>query len=263
MKTRQVFKSAIYSFLSIVLLILFSTSLLVHTGNAQYSTSAERILNHYVRVTGGLDAYEKIENRLTKTEVEIQGSNISLTITMMAQKPNLVRIITESPATGKVVSGCNGETVWELSEVKGPIIKYGRERENALHLNTLDRFARWKEVYRKAEYRGVKDINGQSCFAVYVEPYEADPQTLYFDRETKLLVALKTEMKSEMGILPILSYFDDYREVDGVKLPFKTQIIVASQVMVSRVKSIEHNVPMDEKLFALPEEIRNLVDRQG
>jgi hypothetical protein len=39
--------------------------------------------------------------------------------------------------------------------------------------------------------------------------------------------------------------------------------MVASQEMVSRVKSIEHNVSLDSNLFALPDEIRDLVDRQG
>jgi outer membrane lipoprotein-sorting protein len=263
MKTGKAFSMVIYSAGFILLVIFLSTSLMVQTAYGQYSPSAEKILNHYVRVTGGADAYEKIRNRVTRTEVEIEGSNISLNITMMAKKPNLVKIVTESPATGKVVSGCNGETVWELSDVKGPIVKKGREKENALHLNTLDRFACWKEVYRKAEFKGVKEMNGHSCFVVYVEPYEADPQTLYFDRASKLLVALETKMKSEMGNLPILSYFEDYREVDGVTLPFMTRVMVASQVMVSRVKSVEHNVSLDSNLFALPDEIRDLVDRQG
>jgi zinc protease len=263
MKTSNAFSMVIYSLGFIFLVIILSTSLLVQTAYGQYSPSAEKILNHYVRVTGGADAYEKIQNRVTRTEVEIESSNIRLNMTIMAKKPNLVKIVTESPATGKVLSGCNGETVWELSNVKGPIVKKGKERENALHLNTLDRFACWKEVYRKAEFKGVKDINGHSCFVVYVEPYEADPQTLYFDRGSKLLVALETEMKSEMGILPIISYFEDYREVDGIMLPFMTQVMVASQVMVSRVKSIEHNLSLEDSLFALPDEIQNLVDRQG
>jgi zinc protease len=247
----------------LVLSCIFGIFILAQCSFAQFSPGAEEILDGYIRVTGGTGAYEKIENRMTHSEIEIHGSNIKLNITVMAQKPNLIRIVTESPVTGKVVSGCDGETVWELSDIKGPIIKYGKERENALHLNILDRFVHWREIYKKVEYRGLEKQNSKLCFVVYLEPYQADSQTLYFDLKTMLLVTLKTELRSDMGSLPVVSYFSDYREVDGVILPFETRIEMASQVMISRVKRMEHNVLLDQNFFALPEEIQPLLKQSG
>jgi len=263
MKVRHIFKLKICLFKIIILGVIGIFSLIPPASYAQFSPGAEEILDGYIRVTGGMDAYQKIINRMTQSEVEIQKSNITMNIVVIAQKPNLSRIVTESLVTGTVISGCDGETVWELSDVKGPIIKHDQERANALHLNILDRYANWREIYKKVEYRGIEKVNGQRCFVVYLEPHAADSQLLYFDLQTMLLVALKTELKSEMGSIQVRSYFSDYRDVDGIKLPFETRIEMASQVMISRIKKVEHNVALDQNFFALPEEIQPLLKQSG
>ncbi|UCF63259.1 MAG: DUF620 domain-containing protein [bacterium] len=259
MKICNFFNLKIWLFKTLMMGFIWSILLILPCAYAQFSPGAEEILDAYLRVTGGIDAYQKIKNRMTQSEIEIQGSNIFMNIVVYAQKPNLSRVITESLVTGTVMSGCDGETVWELSDVKGPIIKSDKERVNALHLNMLDRFVCWREIYQKVEYRGLEKVNGQHCFVVYLEPYEADSQLLYFDPETMLMIALKTELRSEMGSLLVRSYFSDYREVDGIKLPFETRIEMASQVLISRVKRIEHNMALDKNFFVLPEKIQGLV----
>jgi len=46
-------------------------------------------------------------------------------------------------------------------------------------------------------------------------------------------------------------YYDDYREVDGVKLPFKvTDDSSYGFGVVVRLNEIKHNVPIDQSKFA-------------
>jgi hypothetical protein len=44
--------------------------------------------------------------------------------------------------------------------------------------------------------------------------------------------------------------YSDYRDVDGVKLPFKTTIFsVANGNIVTYIKTVKHNVPVDDAIF--------------
>jgi hypothetical protein len=66
-----------------------------------------------------------------------------------------------------------------------------------------------------------------------------DWEDWYFDAEDGLLLRIGD------------TYFDDYREVDGVKLPFKIRENVFSGLGLEyNFKEIKHNVKIDEKKFA-------------
>ncbi len=45
------------------------------------------------------------------------------------------------------------------------------------------------------------------------------------------------------------TYYEDYREVDGVKLPFTTRTETPYGFMVLRMREIKHNVPIDSDKF--------------
>ena len=45
------------------------------------------------------------------------------------------------------------------------------------------------------------------------------------------------------------SYFEDYREVDGIKLPFITREESPYGFVVLRMTEIKHNVPIDQNRF--------------
>ncbi len=44
----------------------------------------------------------------------------------------------------------------------------------------------------------------------------------------------------------------DYREVDGIKLPFKLTSSSSLQSYTVEISKVEHNAPVDEKLFVKP-----------
>jgi outer membrane lipoprotein-sorting protein len=51
--------------------------------------------------------------------------------------------------------------------------------------------------------------------------------------------------------MPYTVTFSDYRDVDGIKLPFRTVNSNASQGdIVMTIRTVKHNVAIDDKLFA-------------
>jgi hypothetical protein len=46
--------------------------------------------------------------------------------------------------------------------------------------------------------------------------------------------------------------FFDYRDVDGVKIPFQRKNTSPTQTSVIKVEKVEHNKQLDETLFSKP-----------
>jgi hypothetical protein len=80
-------------------------------------------------------------------------------------------------------------------------------------------------------------------------------ERLYFDTETGLLLRRVVLSKTILGLDPVQTDYLDYREVDGVKLPFTLEIsyLDSSHYNSTRKYSqIRSNVPVDDAKFEAP-----------
>ena len=76
--------------------------------------------------------------------------------------------------------------------------------------------------------------------------------SLYFDRESGLLVRLVRFAPSKVGRLPTQIDYADYRDVAGVKLPFRWTVSWLSGVDTFELMEIQPNVSIDAARFAKP-----------
>jgi hypothetical protein len=74
----------------------------------------------------------------------------------------------------------------------------------------------------------------------------------YIDAETNLpiKITLKVDVPQLGRDLEQTTEFSDYREVHGVKVPFRLKITRRSRTTPSGSRRVEHNVTVDEKLFS-------------
>jgi hypothetical protein len=142
----------------------------------------------------------------------------------------------------------------------GPQIKEGQERADFLREAVLDKYARWRETYAEAECVGTETVNGKPAYKVILTPKDGPPQSLYFDQASNLLVKVGLTVENPMGVIPVESFLEDYRKVDGLLLPYTVKVVVMGQERLMTTESIEQNVDLPEDRFALPEPIRALID---
>jgi len=76
--------------------------------------------------------------------------------------------------------------------------------------------------------------------------------TLYFDPETGLLVRIRRYAASPVGRLPTQYDFSDYREVAGVKMPFRWTMTWLDGKENVELSDIQVNVPIDAAKFGKP-----------
>jgi outer membrane lipoprotein-sorting protein len=79
------------------------------------------------------------------------------------------------------------------------------------------------------------------------------PITLYFDNETGLLVRIvRYSSQSPVGRVPTQVDFENYRDVQGIKFPFKWTSTWTDGRTVYEIKNIQINPNIDQARFAKP-----------
>ncbi len=247
--------------LAVVLLLAGLGSSAFGQASGESLPKAEQILDRYVDAIGGLSALEKIRNRVIRFTTEIAGAGVTLSTTVYQARPNRSYTVLESPATGKIESGTDGEIAWTISALSGPQVFEGKEKATQLHVNTFDRLVYWRKAFKQVETAGIEDVNGKVCYKVFFTPLDLSPQTVLFDRETYLPAKVVMTIESRAGAVPAESYLSDYRAVDGILLAHKTVVRVMGQQRISTIDGVEHNVDLPADRFALPQEIKLLLKK--
>jgi hypothetical protein len=75
---------------------------------------------------------------------------------------------------------------------------------------------------------------------------------LYFDKQSGLLARVVRYTVTMVGIVPTQTDYSDYRDVAGVKMPFKWTITWTDGQSNTELSEIQPNVPIDEAKFAKP-----------
>ncbi len=236
----------------------------VHSGEEEALPDAGTILDRAVEAMGGADAMKAVETRYTSGTFSLPAMGIEASLRSWAARPNLTYTEITSPALGQILSGSDGEHFWENSAMTGPNLKDGEERAVSARQNDIDGLVNWRKHYSEAETVGREEVDGNLCHKVALTPHEGQVETHYYDVETGLLLKMEMIMKTDMGEIPIESFLSDYRKVGGLMIPFKTrQLVMQMQEMVSVIDSVAINAEIPSDRFALPAEIRALVEKKA
>ena len=223
--------------------------------------TGEAVLAKYVEAAGGAAAYDAIKNRITHARMEITGAAVVISLTMYAAAPASLYSLAESEAIGRIESGVWDGVAWENSALRGPSVKDGVERDDALKAATFDRLAHWKAHLKSVECTGTADVSGKPAYRVASVPKLGTPETLFFDVESGLLVRAETTVATAAGTVPVAAEPSDYRKVDGLLMAFSSRMKVMGQERVVTIEKVEHNVELPADRFALPPEIRALIKK--
>jgi hypothetical protein len=100
-----------------------------------------------------------------------------------------------------------------------------------------------------ADGREVTVVQGRAAAGV-------PPVKLYFEPETALLTRLVYFNDTPVGRIPTQIDYADYRDVAGVKMPFKWTTTWTDGRSVTELASVQPNVPVEARRFAKPEPSR-------
>jgi hypothetical protein len=231
------------------------------TAKEEKLPDAAKILDKYVEATGGRPAYDKLKSRVTTATLDMVSQGISLEITIQMAKPDKSYMLMENEMIGKVERGTDGEVAWENSMMTGPRVLEGEERDLSLQTSTFDLMTYWKDHFSKVETVGVESVGERPCYNVDLTSNFGIQQSICFDRESGLIAKVTMELKTPMGTVSTESFPADYREVDGILIPYENVVKIMGQERKMTIGSVKHNIELPADVFGLPAEIQALVDK--
>ena len=221
---------------------------------SQASIDVDRILAAYTRALGGEAAYEKITTRAMKGTVEIADDNATGTVQVWAKAPDSFRLTMDIPGYGLVETVLDGEKGWEKNPDSGTRAMGKTDLAVARRDHQFYREVRLKELYPRMETAGTDKVEGRAVYVVEATPAAGPAEKLYFDAQNGLLVKRDFERVTlEDGIVQYEMLLRDYREVDGLKLPFTIEQRSPDNTMIFKFAEIGNNAPLTDTAFAKPE----------
>lgn len=195
--------------------------------------TVDAIFEKYVIASGGQAAFEKITSRVSTGTVEMTALSMTGKVEFDERAPNQSTIIIDAPGLGVTQRTFDGSRAWLQDPLVGLISFTGLGLDIAKAAAAFNKQSRLKELYPTARLVGKEKLKGKDVFVVQMG-FERG----YFDVESGLLLRKGN------------TYYDDYREVDGVKLPFKIREDIISGVgLIYQLTEIKHNVSIDEAKF--------------
>jgi hypothetical protein len=213
--------------------------------------SAEQVIAKYEQAIGGRAASEKLKSRVMKgSQIAYDGTTMPLEIYQVA--PNKMVSIMTTPR-GAVMSGYNGTTGW-MKNPRGQREMSGAQLKQMQEASAFLGDFMFRETYPGMVVAGREKIGEREAFVVVSHVNDTRTEKLYFDTETGLLLRVLAITQTPLAPIPEQTDFEDYRDVDGVKLPFTVrQSYVDPWVGWTRkFTEIKHNVAVDETKFNMP-----------
>ena len=220
---------------------------------AETLPTAEQILSKYEQAIGGRAAFEKLKSRVMKGTQTSTGDGTARPIEVDQAAPNKLLSIITLPNGATAMTGYNGSVGW----MKNP---RGQREINGVQLQQLKLASEFlgdfmfKEMFPGLVVVGKEKVGEREAYVVVSQVTDSRKEKLYFDTETGLLLRILSITQTLLAPLPEQTDFDDYREVDGVRLPFTIrQSYVDPWVGWTRkYTEIKHNVAVDDTKFNMP-----------
>jgi photosynthetic reaction center cytochrome c subunit len=114
-----------------------------------------------------------------------------------------------------------------------------------------------KQMFTEMKLQGTEKIGDHEAYLVVGQRDGKPPIQLYFDEQTGLLVRMVRYGETALGRLPTQIDYSDYRDTDGVKIPYRWTLARPSGRFTIQVSEVKQNVPVDDAKFAKPAEPPN------
>lgn len=211
--------------------------------------SAGQVLDKFIQAIGGAPALDKVSSRIERGKATVAGHQMSIDI--FAKAPDK-RISVMHTDQGDSLTAFDGQTGW-LGNPGRPVREMNSGEADGARLDADLHFATdIHKIFNSLEVRGVEKIGDQDTYLVVGQREGRPPVRLYFNQKSALLLRMVRYYETPLGRNPAQIDYADYREVDGVKIPFRWTIARPSGRFTIQVDQVQQNVPVDDARFEKP-----------
>lgn len=226
---------------------------------AAVTTSAARIppvdeiLDLYAQAIGGRAAIEQVTSRVMRGSYEMPARGVSGTVEFYLKAPKMSVSSVSIPGAGMFLQGFDGSIGWAKEPKKEARNLAGVELAQAIRGSDLYFDIRIREYYSGLSVKGIATVENRQAYLIEATfTAGGGTEKCYFDTETGLLIRRDSEEVGSQGKMPVKSFYEDYREVGRIKLPYTYRQVYPYGTVVIRLNEVTDNVSIPDGKFSKP-----------
>jgi hypothetical protein len=218
--------------------------------------TADGIIHQYIRFLGGEKNWKKVKSIITKGEYDYGG--IAFPFTTYAKEPNRYKFVVTFD--GKYYAqGYDGQHGWKIDAFKNETTPTTLEGDAALAMaNEADvdleiPFIDYQSKGHQIKLEGTDTLDNKIFHKISLLKKNGQTETYYFDVVTNVLY-LKTAIAKNVELEGALlhTYFDEYKEMAGLKMPFKVVNKIGDQTILTvTIKEVLLNSEIKDGEFVI------------
>lgn len=213
--------------------------------------TADQILAKYIDALGGQAAIDKMKSRSMKgTYVGVTGTALNFEALLVAPDKFYINVTGQQGSMERVF---NGTAAWQKTS-GGTIVLDEPVLGDLKSVFSFFRNIKLKEQFTRLRPGRRDKIGDREMIVLNGTAADGHREQLFFDAETGLLRRRISFVTTMIGVIPEQIDFDDYRDVEDVKLPFSIRVLSVEPGLVSTrsLTEIKLNVPFDDSKFVMP-----------
>lgn len=222
---------------------------------ASTEASPDQILDKYIQALGGAPNLAKVTSFVVKGNSQAYAE-LAYPFEMYAKAPNQFMTTTHTEA-GDRTTAFDGRSGWVampsddkpiplLPLIQGDLIGARLDAAICFPTGLKQSLSDWRvSTPIQINDKDVEVVQGTADGG-------RTPVNLYFDSKTGLLVRQVRYTDTKVGLSATQVDYDDYRDVAGVKMPYKWTVSWLDGQTVYTAKEIQANVPIDASKFGKP-----------
>ncbi len=239
------------SFLTIVCLLAWNLP--------TFAQTVDEIVHKNLEARGGVEKLKalktmKFTGKMTlPTQQGIEGP-----IMVFSKRPNLIRVeFTLQGMTG--IQAYDGQTAWMIMPFMGSKDPQKMSEDDAKEIIEQADFdgplVEYKEKGNTVELIGKEDVEGTPVYKLKVTLKTGEVRYFFLDAENYLDLKITRTTKREGTEITVDSFLGDYKDVNGLMVPFSIEARVGDKVANQLVwDKVEFEVPVEDSIFKMPAE---------
>jgi outer membrane lipoprotein-sorting protein len=223
-------------------------ALLASTGAS--AQTVEDIVAKNLQARGGLAKIRAVQS--VRRTSRMTADRVQVRVVVAVKRPGLVRQELELPGQ-RMVMAYDGTTAWKIDALAGAstaVAVTGPEADGVRDDSDLDGvLVDYKNKGYAIELVGTETLVARNVHHLKLTATDKPTLHYYLDANTGLEVRIVSERREG----PVAQDFSDFRDIDGLKVPFAIRLsangVQQAQIVVERV---EFNVKLDDALFKKP-----------
>jgi len=214
--------------------------------------AAQEVVEKYIKAIGGREPLKKQKSRYQAATVELAPMGLKGTVETFARSDDRLLVKTTLAGIGDILVGYDGQKAWTVNPIQGNRVQEGKEFLQTKRTAMFAREISFDKLYTSLRVRGIEPVGERQAYVIVASTDGLPDDVLFFDTQTGLMLRSDSITITPEGEQAITSFYDDYREVEGTKSPFKIRAKTPAFEINTVITEIKYNVPVDDTKFIQP-----------